>query len=141
MTAERTAHAAQEVAPMETKHRLALGTLFVVSVLASAAGGMVIGFIQGRQSARIEDWKVYSAAIAIYDESPRARTIELRDFLKARYYHAANNIPENWLGSPPDYGPVDFGLLPIGKGPTSPREEYRLFKAKKVRFTVPAAQP
>lgn len=121
---------------MQMKHRLVLGVVYIVSVLAAAVGGLIIGFRQGGQAVRIENWKIYDAAMTSYDNDSEARSIGLRDYLKARYYYSANNIPESWLGSPRDHGPVDFSPLPIGKGPTSPREEYRLFKAKDVQFNT-----
>ena len=120
---------------MQMKHRLVFGVVYIVSVLAAAVGGLIIGFRQGGQAVRIENWTLYDAAMISYDNYPEARSIGLRDYLKARYYYSANNIPESWLGSPRDYGPVDFSWLPMGKGPTSPREEYRLFKARSVQLS------
>jgi hypothetical protein len=113
----------------------------ILALCATAIISGVTGYLKGRQSAFLEDFKTYSADLISLNGFPENQKLELRDFLKARYYYIANKMPESYLGVPYDYGNVDFHGLTIGKGPTAPKHEYQLFKARKVQFREPKAQP
>jgi hypothetical protein len=103
---------------------------------AMLIGGFV-GYNKGRNAVLIDDFQTYNADLVSYSAFPEARKVGLNDFLKARYYYFANQIPESSLVEPYDFGSVDFRGLTIGKGPTSPQHEYELFKDKKVSFKKP----
>lgn len=122
------------------KRKLKLVAIYCVLLLPTALAGFHFGFSKGMERARIEEFGTYRASLSHCHDFPEARNVPLEDFLKARYYYLANNIPEDWLGSPVDYGPVNFQRLVIGKG-TSPEREYQLFKQKNVRFQAAVTQP
>jgi hypothetical protein len=54
---------------------------------------------------------------------------ELKDFVKAHYYRLANQIPEDWVGTPSNYGPVSTNISPLTafKGPSNAQWEYQEF--------------
>lgn len=110
--------------------------VIAISGVAMVTGGLV-GYNKGRNAVLTDDFQTYNADLVSYYAFPEARKVELQDFLKARYYYFANQIPEASLGEPYDFGSVDFRGLTIGKGPTSPQHEYQLFKDKKVLFKKP----
>jgi hypothetical protein len=98
---------------------------FVLCLLLTAAA-----YFKGRNDVLVNDFKTYHANLIGFDQvSPDA---EFKDYLKARYYYFANRVPKDVLaGSDKDYGPVSTNALrglTIGKGPTTPQEEYRKFK-------------
>jgi hypothetical protein len=99
--------------------------------------GGILGYRKGKSEAAIENYDTYRADLISYYGFPEHRKIQLKDFLKARYYYFANRVPSTYLESPYDYGNVDFQGLTIGKGPTTPRREYQVFKEMKVFFKEP----
>jgi hypothetical protein len=107
-----------------------------ISCLAALIGG-VVGYRAGRNDVLTTDFETYNADLIGYYGFPEPPKVELTDFLKARYYYFANRVPTSVLGEPYDFGSVDFRGLTIGKGPTSPLNEYQIFKAKKVTFKKP----
>jgi hypothetical protein len=56
---------------------------------------------------------------------PRLR----RGLIKAHYYRLANQIPESWVGTPSNYGPVSTNIsrLTTFKGPSNAQWEYQEF--------------
>lgn len=112
------------------KKRILMVALFCIAVLSA----FIAGYLKGRQNAFLEDFKTYSADLVIYSDLSTNAKVGIKEFLKARYYYTANKLPDGWLGVPYDYGSVDFSNLTIGKGPTTPRQEYQTFKEKKVSF-------
>jgi hypothetical protein len=107
-----------------------------ISCVAMLVGGLV-GYFEGKNDVLTDDFQTYNADLVSYYAFPEAHKVELKDFLMARYYYFANRIPENRLREPYDFGSVDFRGLTIGNGPTSPQNEYQLFKDKKVTFKKP----
>jgi hypothetical protein len=92
--------------------------------------GSLAGYRKGRRDVWIEQFKVYSGILIDVTNFRTNASPELIEFLKARYYYVANKLPENWIGTPYDYGDINTNLLQfsIGKGPTTATEEYRHFK-------------
>jgi len=118
---------------MNTKHIFPI--IYLVGILAVA----VISYLKGRNDVWVAEFKTYDGDLITLNLYEGRHSDDLREFMKGRYYYLANKIPESWLGSPYDYGVVSTNVahLGIGKGPTSPQNEYELFKQKKVKFRSP----
>jgi len=100
------------------------GLVFLVAVAA------IIGaYLKGRHDVWIGEFKQYQADMLRLTYWETNHPPELKEFVKAHYYYAANRTPESWVGHPYDYGAVSTNLLHLTqfKGPSSAREEYRLF--------------
>jgi hypothetical protein len=104
--------------------------IIAVAFCLMALIGVVVGYHAGRNDALIEDFKTYNGDLIGYYGLPGTSKVELKDFLRARYYYFANRVPASVLGEPHDYGSVDFNSLSIGKDVTTPTHEYELFKAR-----------
>jgi hypothetical protein len=118
--------------------------LLLPAFVAGAIWGITWGIGEGELRARVENYKIYNVALSHYYDRPEARGIELKDYLKARYYYFASQLSENWLAqTADDYGPPGpTAYLPIDKCcEGTPQEYYQLFKQKKVRFSTPTTQP
>ncbi len=117
------------------KLKVGMGFLFCTILLAVAA----VAYIKGRNDVWIAEYKTYDANLIGLNNFETNHPPELKEFMKARYYYLANKIPRTWLGSPFDYGPVSTNVahLAIGKGPTTAKHEYELFKEQKVNFREP----
>lgn len=109
-------------------------------LLAALVGG-VLGYIKGINDTLIREFKVYRGNLnyGTYFEEGRL-SLDLKEFLKGRYYYLGNRIPLSSLdGAAYDYGQVstNIAVLSIGKGPTTGQEEYRLFKQRGVSIKKP----
>lgn len=89
-------------------------------------------YIKGRNDVLIAEFRQYQANMLALSEWNTNRPPELREFVKAHYYHLANQIPKNWVGAPRDYGPVSTNVIDLTgfKGPMSAQEEHRRFRER-----------
>ena len=99
----------------------------------------LLAYRRGRNDVWVAEFKVYQGNLIGVISFPTQHSGDLKEFLKGRYYYLGNRVPEGWLGSPYDYGSVSTNIsdLAIGKGDTSSRHEYQLFKSKNVVFQEP----
>jgi hypothetical protein len=109
--------------------------ILIPGVLLLVVAGMVWAYMRGRTSVLITEFKVYHGNIVSLSTSQQQEVAQdLREFMKARYYYLGNRIPKSWIPiSKADHGPVNTKItnqLVIGKGPTTPQEEYRKFLIK-----------
>src|SRR5688572_11722684 len=84
---------------------LALSLAFVAVAL-----GYSRGRIDGRNAALIAEFKKYSINMLTLTQWETNHPPELKDFVKAHYYHFANRIPKGWVGIPKDFGAVNTNI-------------------------------
>jgi hypothetical protein len=91
--------------------------------------GYLLGQIHGRRAVRIAEFKQYSGNMLTLTQWETNHPPELKDFVKAHYYRLANKIPEDWVGTPSNYGPVSTNISPLTafKGPSDAQWEYQEF--------------
>ena len=108
------------------KKKATIILLFCLLLLVTA----VAAYLRGRNDVWIGEFKIYQGNLISFDQ--QGYSPDLKEFIKGRYYFLANKIPRGWLGSPHDYGSVSTNVehLGVGKGPTTPQEEYRKFKER-----------
>ena len=101
---------------------LLLGGLVVLGAILGA-------YHKGRTDALILEFKQYEFNMLTLTRWETNHPPDLKEFVKAHYYHLANRIPKGWVGRPTDYGAVSTNLIHLTgfKGPTSALEEYRVF--------------
>lgn len=114
--------------------------IIAASIGLLLAATAVFSYLKGRTDVWISEFKVYDANLIKMQHFETNASPELREFMKSRYYHLANKIPESWLGSPYDYGQVETNTMHFvaGKDDTGPRYDYQLFKAKPLIFRDPS---
>lgn len=111
-----------------------------VTVSVMAAIGLVAAinavYRWGQQSVWKTAFKECHAHLQTLTQWETNRPPELREYLKARYYHLANRVPKEFVGEPRDYGPVDTNVatLAVFKGPSSGQLEYAAYRQ---RFNLP----
>jgi hypothetical protein len=104
-----------------------------ILVLPALLVGYLLGQIHGRRAVLIAEFKQYSGNMLTLTlrltQSETNHPPELKDFVKAHYYWLANRIPENWVGTPSNYGPVSTNISPLTafKGPSNAQWEYQEF--------------
>jgi hypothetical protein len=112
------------------------------SILVAAA---IIGaYLKGRNDALVTEFRQYQANMLTLTQWEANHPPELKEFVKAHYYHLANQIPKSWVGRPYDYGAVSTNLIHLTgfKGPTSAQEEYRYFLERFASTKrIPETQP
>lgn len=107
-----------------------------ILVLAALLAGYLLGQIHGRRASQITEFKQYSGNMLTLTHWETNHPPELKDFIKAHYYRLANQIPEDWVGTPSNYGPVSTNIAPLTtfKGPSNAQSEYQEFLR---RFRTP----
>ena len=110
----------------------------VILALSALLAGYLLGQFHGRRAARISEFKQYSLNLLTLTQWETAYPPELKDFIKAHYYRLANQIPEDWAGTPSNYGPVSTNVsqLTVFKGPSNAQSEYQDYIRR-----FPNAQP
>lgn len=104
-------------------------SLVFLSVIITAVTAS-IAFYEGRQSVWIMEFKTYQINLVVGKTIPVSG--DIYEFMKARYYYLANKIPKSYVEGSHDYGTVsNLNVSSIGKGPTTPSEEYRKFQELK----------
>jgi len=100
-----------------------------VLVLLGVVFAMVGAYVKGRRDVLVNEFKHYDANMVDLTYWETNHPAELKEFVKARYYYLANRIPKSWVGRPHDYGAVSTNVIHLTgfKGPSSAREEYRVF--------------
>jgi hypothetical protein len=100
-----------------------------IVVLPALLAGYLLGQIHGGRAARIAEFKQYSLNMLTLTQWETNHPPELKDFIKAHYYRLANQIPEDWVGTPSNYGPVSTNISPLTafKGPSNAQLEYQEF--------------
>ena len=100
-----------------------------ILVLPALLAGYLLGQIHGRRAAQITEFKQYSGNMLTLTHWETNHPPELKDFVKAHYYRLANQIPEDWVGIPSNYGPVSTNISPLTafKGPSNAQSEYQDF--------------
>lgn len=98
-------------------------------VVIVAVVAIVGAYWNGRNDVLIREFKECQGNLSTLTQWETNHPPELKEFVKARYYYLANQIPKKWVGNPHDYGEVSTNVahLAVFKGPTSGREEYRKF--------------
>ncbi len=81
-----------------------------ILVLPALLAGYLLGQTHGRQAARIAEFKQYSQNMLTLTHWETNQPPELKAFIKAHYYRLANQIPEDWVGTPSNYGPVSTNI-------------------------------
>lgn len=76
-----------------------------ILLLPALLAGYLLCQMHGRRSAQITEFKQYSGNMLTLTHWETNHPPELKDFIKAHYYRLANQIPEDWAGSPSNYGP------------------------------------
>jgi hypothetical protein len=90
---------------------------------------IIAAYLKGRNDVLISEMKTYQSNLIQLDHWQTNFPPELKEFMKGRFYYIANSVPKSWVPNV-DYGPVDTNIshLSVGKGPTTPQEEYRKYK-------------
>ena len=87
--------------------------LVAVLALPALIVGYVLGQIHGRRAAFISEYKHYSGRMLVLTQWETNHPPELKEFVKAHYYRLANQIPESWVGTPSNYGPVSTNIANV----------------------------
>ena len=101
----------------------------VILAIPALLAGYVLGQMHGRRTVLITEFKQYSGNMLTLTQWETNHPPELKDFVKAHYYRLANQIPEDWVGTPSNYGPVSTNIshLTAFKGPSNAQLEYQEF--------------
>ncbi|HEX7860205.1 MAG TPA: hypothetical protein VF773_07770 [Verrucomicrobiae bacterium] len=81
--------------------------------LPALLAGYLLGQIHGRRAAYISEYKHYSGRMLTLTQWETNHPPELKEFVKAHYYRLANQIPEDWVGIPSNYGPVSTNIANV----------------------------
>ena len=87
-------------------------------------GAPIGAYVMGRNAVCLGEFKQYQGNLLTLTQWETNHSPELKEFVKAHYYHLANQIPKSWVGRPHDYGAVSSNLVHLTgfKGPTSARK-------------------
>ena len=104
-------------------------TGLAIAFLILAIAMIVVAYIKGRNDVLISEMKTYQSNLTQLENWQTNHPPELKEFMKGRYYYLANLVPKGWVPNV-DYGPVSTNIshLSVGKGPTTPQEEYQKYK-------------
>lgn len=99
--------------------------IFAVIVIAIIIGA----YWRGQRDVWLNEFKECQANMLVLTTWETNQPSELKEYVKARYYHLGNRIPKDWLGNPQDFGDVSTNIerLATFKGPSSGHVEYREF--------------
>lgn len=114
------------------KAKVVVGILTAFGFVSAIAGA----YFWGQEAVWKAEFKTCRAHLQTLTQWETNRPPELREYLKARYYHSANRVPKDFVGQPVDYGPVgtNVATLAVFKGPSSGQTEYANYLQ---RFNLP----
>jgi hypothetical protein len=84
-----------------------------ILVVPALLAGYFLGQIHGRRAAFISEYKHYSGRMLALTQWETNHPPELKEFVKAHYYRLANQIPEDWVGTPSNYGRVSTNIANV----------------------------